>query len=65
MLRTLSQGGSIKSLEAERELGGGLGRGASPTWREAAGLGWWFQGELSGRDLKDTLEKDLVDYYCS
>lgn len=65
MLRTMRQGGSITSLEAERELGDGLGPGASPTWREAVGLGWWFQGEMSGRDLRDALEKYLVDYYCS
>lgn len=65
LLRTMRQGGSITSLEAEREPGDGLGPGASPTWREAVGLGWWFQGEMSGRDLKDTLEKYLVDHYCS
>ena len=63
MLR-MSQGGTIKSLEAERELGDIWGLGVLPTRHEAVGLGWWLQGEKSGKDMKGTLEKYVVEY-CS
>ena len=51
----MSQGGAIKSLEAERELGDIWGLGVLPTRREAVGLGWWLQGEKSGKDIKGSL----------
>ena len=63
-LLRMSQGGAIQSLEAERELGDTWGLGVLPTRHEAVGLGWWLQGEKSGKDMKGTLEKYVVKY-CS
>ena len=60
----MSQGGAVESLEVERELGDIWGLGVLPTRQEAVGLGWWLQGEKSGKDLKGILEKYVVEY-CS
>ena len=39
-------------MEAERELGDIWGLGVLPTRHAAVGLGWWLQGEKSGKDMK-------------